>query len=395
MPKKIGVITIHKITNFGSALQSYATCKVIEALGYEYRLIDYLFPADYHIYHARGEENRPLSSKVKIILRKYGLLMLFRRLKRTFTAAGKVNEIRERKFIEFIARLQLTPEFNWKKLHCTPPVFDIYLTGSDQTWNPRYLYHDYSFLLDFTPEDAPRIAYAASFGATGLAKEYRQDYSKLLKRYDRISLRETSGIPLITELTGKEAVFCLDPTFLLDRQDWKVLIQNRHHFDKPYILCYIADYVFSPYPYVFDVLKKIREMTGWDLVFVGSYHKGSKQHGTRCVFDAGPLDFLELYDKAAFVVSSSFHGTAFAINFQKDFLAILNPSPSCDDRIENLLKMTGLVSRGLRKNSSFKPSVEYLKTDYRESNKCLEKLRTASLEYLRNALAEAAGKRKK
>lgn len=391
-------MTLSNVINFGSVLQTYATIKTVEKIGYDCVLIDYDYPTWWHIKSAVGGENNTGNKRyvilfVKKVLHFFGLLNTARRV-RMILNRKKTNALKSQ-FRDFLQDQPITPVlYNRTSILKNPPAFDIYMTGSDQTWNPRYMHTDYSFLLNFAPDKAPKIAYAASFGAKKMLPEYREDYVKYLNCYDRISTREPSGVPLVKELTGKDAVYTPDPTLMLNRAEWDKKIKQKLNLPEKFIFAYILDYVFNSHPQIEELLKHLSKITGMPLVLAGEGAVKISENDTIFTIQIGPDGFLECFDKASFVVTTSFHGTAFAVNFEKDFFAVLNPNASIDDRVKSFLKSVDLLSRGLvlPQTDISAITVNALHSDHTASAKRLQEMREQTLNYLTEALDSAAKK---
>lgn len=396
--KSVGIITMHRVINYGSALQTYATVKTVEKLGFLPTVIDYDYPTSYHIKYAPVRTNPPNSTMIKKIVKQFlrliGLLPLVMKIRDNRLP---YYSIRIHSFKHFIKQLKISKPYNIKSIQETPPEFDIYMTGSDQTWNPYFLHHDYSFLLNFAPKAAPKISYAASFGGAEFPTEYSEEYGKLLACYDRISVRESSGKRLVYNLCGRNAVHVIDPTLLLNRAEWEKLLTDIPIQNNKFIFCYCLISYYSPAPEIFLLLDHLRTLTNYDVYFfseVPELNQIAIQYGFRLVCPAGPENFISYISYATFIVTTSFHGSAFSVNFNKNFYAILNPVAFRDDRIKNFLTSIGMESRGLnlKKTDISRINVTDLKIDYRECNQKLEKLRKYSLDYLSEALDFASQK---
>lgn len=382
--KKVGIITIHGILNYGSVLQTYATYRKVSELGYDAAVIDYTYPDHYHLKNSLGNENkkgklRRFCLNVLIFLRLFNVALIAR----NFCFWIKRNR--------FMKKMIMTKRLTKANIAKKTPIFDIYLTGSDQTWNPRYLCHDYTFLLDFAPECARRVSYAASFGANTIDEDFKQNYSVLLAKYAYISVREASGVLLVKELCKKQACHVVDPTMLLSAEQWKQEITSKSKLPEKFVFCYCMDYVFDPFPQMLDLLKHLSTVLNMPVLFWSDnkkHRKIIKDADMTPIHGLGPEEFLEIYDKASFVVSNSFHGVAFAINFQKDFFAVLNPNQTKDDRVKDCLNTFGLENRGLNlaEININDIKIQNIPTDHSESQKRLNKLRDDSISYLAHAL---------
>ena len=387
-------MTMSNVINFGSVLQTYATIKSVEKAGAKCVLINYDYPSPWHTSKAIGAENKSktgtpaLRKFIKIVLRTLGLLFYARAAKRFIDS--KKTERRQAEFQALLSNVNTTSiKYNRKSIMKNPPQFDIFMTGSDQTWNPRFLHTDYSFLLNFVPDNAPKIAYSASFGAKKILPEYRNDYMKYLRRYDRISVREPSGIPLVKELTGKDAVHTPDPTLMLNKEEWCQKIKSKLELPEKFIFAYILNYVFDPYPQIDELLKHLSKISGMPVVFVGEGAVKMTDDDIVFTADIGPDGFLECFKRACFVVTTSFHGTAFSVNFEKDFFAVLNPNATIDDRVKSFLESVDLGSRGLiLSNTNISAiTVKDMTVDHTVSAERLQKMREVTLDYLTEVLA--------
>ena len=202
-----------------------------------------------------------------------------------------------------------------------------------QIWNPTCIKGDGVFLLDFVTNGKRRISYASSFAQAKLEEKFRKDMADSLRGFFSIAVRESNGVKIVKKLIGKDVPITLDPTLLLRKDDYGPLIkQSSLHIQKPYMLVYILQYAYDPYPYALD--------------FSAKQHLGIKDmiH----LHDAvGPAEFLSLFANASFVITTSFHGTAFALNFGVPFYSLLNDKSSSDDRMGNLLRLCGMEDRGI------------------------------------------------
>ena len=380
--KSVGVLTIHGIKNCGSLLQTYATVKAVSALGYNCQVIDYLFPSYYHLRHAAGDENRNLGL-AKGLLNRLGLLLPLKYMKGRLMRRKALAWLRER-----LGENGLSRPCD-QRMILRLPAYDIYLTGSDQVWNPRYDADDETFLLDFTSEGAGRVAYAASFGCRELPEQFKRRYGELLRRYNAISVRETSGVDIVRAVADKAAVAVLDPTLLLQRVDYLPLAGSRFK-GRRFVFCYVLSYVFDAGPWVIDLARAVAKVLDAEVIFHGD-NRGMLRNARAAGFEilSGFLsveDFLECYERAEFVITTSFHGTAFSVNFQKNFYAVLNPNASADDRVASILDRVGLANRGIRPGADIPRAAGDLTVDYGGASVCLAEERESSRRFLETAL---------
>lgn len=375
--KSIGIITIHKINNYGSVLQAYALQRVCEDLGYKVEIIDYTFPNAFHkenknkyIVNADIQSNEP--RWIKLLYAKE----LFKQ---------------HRKIMSFVHNYQNLSSVTYNspmELRNNPPHYDIYITGSDQLWSPKHCNGDSAFLLQFAPDDALKISYAASIGSNNIPIELQPIYRTLLQRYRHISVRENSGVDIIRNISGKDASVVLDPTLLLDKNQWNQIATPKRLYKKKYILCYFLNYSFNAFPYVDELAEYIQKQTGYEVVRVARPpHRIFVPHMFNRI-DASPEDFLALVRDAEMILTTSFHGTAFAVNYGKPFFTIIQDLNANDSRQVCLMQSLGLENQILSIKDAF-PSKERFAYDYKEMQIKLERLRDESKHYLINALRDA------
>ena len=376
--KSAGIITIHKINNYGSVLQAYALQEVCRRLGYDVEIIDYTFPNGYHASKSReyeSEDARPRTNEPKWIKALFAKALMQQHKGISQFVSNRLN-LSEKSFN--------SPE----ELERLCPVYDVYITGSDQLWSPRYCKGDPAFMLHFAPESAKKISYAASIGTDAIPENLAKQYSALLGRYQSISVREKSGKEIISRLTGKEAAVVLDPTLLLDRNEWSTLIpQQRNTIKKKYILCYFLNYTFDAFPYVDNLAKEIQRQTGFEIVRVARPpHTLSFSH-TKYRIGASPEEFLSLVKDAEIVLTTSFHGTAFALNFGRPIFSIVQSRMSKDSRQANILRLLGLEQQILSMGDAY-PDHKLACYDVEKEQLALEDLRMDSLKFLRKSLEQ-------
>jgi len=392
--KTVGLLTMHRVArNCGSCLQTLATVKAIERLGHDCTVIDYLYPTAYHKLHTLGNDfNR--GGRLRRLLGRIGILDYVRVLKLW------VWQWQDRKRLaRFLASFKHTKpvkrrDFSQSSTFNLQPLgFDVYVTGSDQTWNARYLAEDHTFLLDFVPDGVRKVSYAASFGGNEVHSAYRADYARLLSRYDAISVREASGVDIVCDLTGKTATWVADPTLLLTADEWRPMERITELATDRFVFCYVLSY-FDPGAWFVDAIKSIATKLDAGVIF---YTDGLRlQEAQKAGFTVltGTLlheEFLGYVDRAAFVVTTSFHGTAFAVNFRKDFFSSINSKSASDSRVGSFLTSVGLRHRGLSDSDELPQLMADLHVDYGEADDLLNELRHRSLEYLKSSLEGSRG----
>lgn len=293
--KKIGVLTMHRVCNFGSVLQSFALQRKLHDIGVENKIIDFIFP--------------PYTAKSKASLIKTLFINVIDFL------CGSPKRISKNRFKIFIKdNLLLTEKsYNSQTLAECPPIFDAYLTGSDQVWNPTFIKEDTTFLLSFVPNQVPRASYASSFAIDELPNLYKKIYADELNKFARISVRERSGVKIVKDLIHKDSKMVCDPTLLLEKAEWDNIAEKSSlELKKKYILVYALSYMYNPYPHIYHIVENVqKELGNLEVVYLIGQKSDIFRHKSRLIKNAGPYEFVYLFKHAEFVITTSFHGTVF------------------------------------------------------------------------------------
>lgn len=366
----IGIITMHKVLNYGSALQAYALQQKLLSMGHDNELIDYAFP--YPVKYSFSVKKT--FKRIIVFLRN--------------AIAGFPKERREKKFQQFYKKnfKESKSYYTLDSIALNPPKYDAYITGSDQVWNPRFAGNDPNFLLAFAPDEKPKFSYAASFATIEIDEEKRSFYSHYLSRYDRLSVREITGVDIIKSLTNKDASVNLDPTLLLPANMWDSLaLQASLTLKYKYVLVYVLDYMIGR---VFDDVQKITDYVSKVLGIRVVYLMGRKEDAFRpnsiLYKSGGPAEFVYLFKNAEFVITTSFHGVAFSVIYDKPFLGVINKDDKRDSRIQSLLMAVGannsiwdyrkIPSGGKEELLSFKANQSLVDKERQKSEKYLNEI---------------------
>lgn len=379
----VGILTTFRQTNFGSVLQAYALQKAIDNLGYKTKVIDYKYPNEYHRARCNRFKTPPpltLSKKIKILVKT--LLEIF-----------GLRPIPKMKLLNrFIENEMCCTDYypTHDSIHSNPPQFDIYVSGSDQIWNPNTMYGDMTYFFDFAPDGAKIISYSSSFSCDYVPEKYVEDYQKYLSRYSAISVRESNGKRLAESLTGRNDIkHVLDPTLLLNKEQWLKLAAKSRKLQTPpkYILCYMLAYTYNPEEKMKELLKFVQDKYQLPIITLSRINQwdGDTMIRIEKKQSIGCYEFLDLIDKAEIIVTSSFHGTAFAINFGKPFLALHNGKSDSDDRVGSLISKVNLNSQLITTKTKIDNNIN----PYYYSSASLQKLqflRDESLSFIKNSL---------
>ncbi len=374
MKKSVAITTMHAVLNYGSILQAYALFQYVKELGYDPFIVDYVFPNEYHLSLPKKTKKEPKINRWRAHINGICHRIL------------KSDILRKKDlFKSFMSKMSISRRIESEKdILQNPPLADIYITGSDQVWNPTYIGDDDTFFLHWVPENRKKtkMSYGSSFGGCAVTSDFKKRIRPLLGDYKSISVRER--VDILNDL-NLSATQVLDPVFLLDKKQWKELISEKPIVKGKYILCYLLGYSFDPFPYAYDVIKKVENETGYQVVMIGGEPLNILK-GYKLFNDCGPTEFLNLFYYSSFVITSSFHGTAFAINFEKPFISIVDDMKVEDERQKSIVRQVGLGEECIL------PKNTLLKKKFVINNTCvalnLEKERVLSRLFLANSLSQ-------
>lgn len=331
---RICTITCHDVYNYGASLQAFALQTYLREAGHEAEIIDYkpdYLSAHYELswyindaspYYARCRKSRFLH--VMYVMRRY--LMERRTIGRRWSFDSFNRQ-----------HLRLTRRYDsYMQLCKEPPEADVYIAGSDQIWNNNGLNNgwDPAFFLRFGRRATRRIAYAASFGS---AVECPWVMQQWIRGLDGVAIREAKSLPLLRGC-GLEASVVCDPVFLLTPAQWRSAFDIKPRRE-PYVLVYDLN---GSNRQIMDDARSLSESLGCPIHYIAV---SQKRRGVRNIVNCSPQRFVSEIAGATVVLADSFHATAFALIFQRDFYAYRFVSAKASERITNLLDVCGLQSR--------------------------------------------------
>ena len=375
---KIGVITIFNVENYGAELQAFATVNSLNEMGYEAELIDYPFYKNKRHILTKGSKSLfPIPFKRRLaefLSPKINAI-------RNSLINRKEASLRSEAFKLFhMSNTPISREYRTiESLYSTNMGYDVYIVGSDQVWNPYNYTSLDPYFLKFAPNNKIKIAYASSFGVSSLPDYTREYYKNALSGLDAIGVREENAVNIIKEIAGLQAEWVLDPTLLIKGEKW----DNYSNVIKDIPERYILIYEPSICPYVKTLAQHIATIKGIKIVRLGM--DTTSDNDIIDIVTAGPAEFLWLIRNADFVVTNSFHGTAFSINMNKDFYTVNLGRRHNASRQKSLLKLVGLEDRQLEEDAPL-PDSNSLQIDFTNPNKLLELARNKSIQFLKNAI---------
>lgn len=360
---KVKTLTFHNAENYGATLQAYALKETLKKLGTSPSFLNY--------------ENKAILADYKLIrtnsLKSFfsSLWYLPRNLKRKTSFKSFSDAYLDTDTKVYSNSLQIEKDIE---------NGDVFVAGSDQIWNTELTAGlDDVYTLNFeTNKDIKRVIYGASLGNEELLQKYDKDFKNKTANLDSISVREQSVIKPLENICGKKVEQVIDPTLLLDRNDWDTLISNNYTVnlkDKKYILVY----TLFENDEVTKIANYMSKITGLKIVHFRKYNI----YDNECInlYSKGPIDFVNAFKNAEYVITNSFHGTVFSIIYERCFYSVLPKTRA--GRIKDLLDKLNLSSRIIDKIENVNLEDEI---DYTYAKEEIERQKGHSIEYLKKGV---------
>ena len=355
--KKIGILTFSRANNYGALLQAYALKECINLLGAKAEIINYLCPKienDYAFFSGKVS--------AKWFIKKLGKILF---LPKIILYNNRFNQFRKKYLAD-------TEEISQKNIGNINDIYDIFISGSDQVFNPRITNFDSNYLLSFVRDNAKKYSYAASLGISEVNEKEKNFLIDNLKTFSAISIREKQGSQIVEELINKQVLTHLDPTLLLNKNAWQKVAKHNKKKEK-----FILLYLMNRNDRILSFTKKLAEKTGLKVIYISDSLINRTSFSSICVT---PQEWLGYFWDAEYVVTNSFHGLAFSINFNKNFFVdLLPPTWPVNSRLENILDLTQLRNR-LIDNIGTNYEAEI---DWEKVNKIIDNERKNAKDYLR------------
>lgn len=377
---KLGILTLVPYDNYGGILQGYALQTVLERMGHDVTIMRT------KLYNWVSLKNKILRFvwwvKDRYVKRKAGISCL---------VPGTYLDYRVARIKPFIdMHIHFTREFSSTSdlyRFQDKSQYDGFVVGSDQTWRPCLSPDLYHMFCDFLPASSHklRIAYAASFGVdTNEFSDVQLGICKpLIKKFQAISVREESGVKLCKDMFGVEAKHVLDPTMLLNKEDYLELIKDYHPLNEHVDL---MQYMFFFNHEENAIIAKTSSLLNMKPVNLMTKYFLNQVQDKSQLPDAQFLpveEWIYAYSRAKFVLTDSFHGTVFCIIFNVPFLCV---SPVAIARFKSLLKVYGLEDRLVMKESEVTKDLLEKPIDWEKVNSVREVLKKQSLDFLKKSL---------
>lgn len=326
---KIKTITCHDVYNLGASLQAYALFTYLKSLGHEVQVINYKPNYLTKRYCLWGVINPAYNTPILGVV--YNLLKLPSRIVSQFSTRKRKFDYFTKNYLSITKRKYET----FEELRKYTPLADVYFAGSDQIWNTLFENgKDPSFYLQFAPKSAVKASYAASFATEEILPEWRNKVKKWIEELDFVSVRELSAQKLIQNMGLSQPNIVLDPVFLLPLDEW-IKLEKKVAIKEEYLLVYDFDNNLK--------VKKIAEQMAKEkhLKIVSIFQNDYAHYICE---QCGPNEFLYLVHHASFIISNSFHATAFSIIYKRPFI-VFDRDEKINTRMRDLIKLLGLKQK--------------------------------------------------
>lgn len=358
---KIGILTYHRVHNFGALLQAIALRYVLQNMGHQVFYVDYYPPYHRRLYKVFSWHEFFSRDTIKNKMR----YVIDRAIQYPY------RKERQRNFTDFISK-EIIP-------YCksVDENFDVVFYGSDQIWRIQ------KDLNDFNPiyfgagciKANKHVSYAASMGTVYLSRPQQEKFKYLVSHLDFISVREVALQSLLQSMNFTNVEQVVDPTLLLVCQEWNRLFPINQIRNKKYLLFYDLMKGSFRKDVVYDIAKK----KGLDVIVLAG--SATSAPSETMITTAGPYQFLDLIRGAEFVCTSSFHGLAFSLIFNKQFFVSFKTN---SERAESLLASLDISDRLLKNHSADITVLEDINYDI--VNEKLFHLKDFSLKFIRECL---------
>ena len=368
---KIKLLSIHSAHNYGSVLQAYALLNILKRYDKNVEIIDYrpqYFQCQYDLFSLNFyKQHKSVLKKTFYFV--YRIVFIYQRY------------IKYKKFNNFINQnmnLSLDKYKTFEEINNGKIEADVFICGSDQIWNTDLTNgFDKSYFLDFV-KSGKRVSYAASIGRGSIDKKYLNKYVETLKKFYAVSIREETNLKELKQYGIDNIKVVLDPTLLLDIQNYKMILQNsRLNIKERFILVYRLEDTkeFN------DIVHFVQSYLNLKII---SLNKKRSYKNEKNLTTCGPEDFLYLFNRADFIITNSFHGTVFSILFEKRNIIV--PNTIKPYRMIDLMKKLEISERIITNKTEITEHLLNEFPDYQTANELLRLEKEKSIRFLEKAL---------
>lgn len=366
--KKVGILTFSYSSNAGSVMQAFALQKVVSDMeGYDASIINY----------TKTHAGKPVLGQNVFMkpIKEWTPAKIIEWITRIIAYPCRMGKYE--KFFKKYYKGFCEHSYSRDILDGLSDKYDKFIVGSDQVWNYGSPQVDDTYFLDFVKDSSKKVAYAASFGAKKVPEEKRENAGRLISDFSSISEREPDGITIVSELTGREATWVLDPSLLLDKHEYHKI--STPPKKKGYVYLYLREESRR----LEEFAEKLAQAKGLVVKKVFAHWLCGKSGKPQT--PVGPHEWLGYMENADYVVTNSFHGICFSIIFEKDFYVdfLKGTATSTNSRIEGMLNQFGLSERCIDdvRDINSLPQIDYVSV-----NEFKVRRKEESLSYLKKAL---------
>lgn len=366
MKKKLALITLHSVKNYGSALQTYATQEYFKRLGYEVEVIDYRRPWETPLGYWFAQTEKSAVGLLRNVLYFPSKIPQYFRFKR---------------FMESKINLSENMYCSKEDFFVNPIEADVYCTGSDQVWNSGWNNGVIpAYFLDFVnKKGVKKISFAASFGSSELNDNDKNIIRPLLEKYDYITVRESGSVTMLKEVFNLNSTEILDPTLQMKGDFWKALCDKKRMIDEDYVLLIQLNRssAFNKFSVEFAKdknIKLVRLCLRVDQMFMPG----------KAIVIPEVQNYIRLIRDAKYVLTDSFHAVSFCLNLNKQFYVYYPPKYS--ERLKSILDITGLSNRVITKDLAFPDQNNVI--DYTYINELLDKKRKDTKDIIESMIGD-------
>lgn len=362
--------------NYGTILQSYALLQALKIRGIDSEYIDY-------VPYIESSGIRKYLGKVKNYL--YSIVKRKRHPRGiddfSFWSKKAFSSVKNRCDVFVKEHIMISEKYNPTNICKINKNYDLFIVGSDQTWSPHIVKEDSCFFLPFISDINKKVSYAPSLGTTHIPEYFKTTLKRRLGAFKSLSCRERTNCIYLSSLLNRDVNYVIDPTLLLNKEEWMSVSSSYTKLPARYVLCYIL----GEKKCISDFAENLGHKMSLPVLYIMTrpYYLSK----SNVITDAGPAEFLTILSKASCLVTDSFHGTIFSINFSVPFYSFAkrNEGEQDNDRIMEILNEFKLNNRFCSDDvicEGFKD------IDFKYSQSHLKYLRNQSIGYLERVLYE-------
>lgn len=381
--KKVGLL-LAQGTNYGALLQSYATQQIVKKLGFETCILNY-----------RSSRNDIFKNDIGIIWHLINTRFSKRNNKKPIQKLDELHRLnkdsrkkaQEKFLLERFENRLFFDDYNELNIFCKQLC--AVLIGSDQSWLPGSMFNVMPSMR-FVPNGTRRISYSTSLGVSEYPRYCWKTARKVWEKMDFLSVREEQGKEIIRQICGDIPVQVVcDPTYLFTKQEWEEMIPVNRLENEKYVLCYFLGTDTD----LFRIARSFVKAKGLKLISILTCEvcsEGDADFADKTIIGASPEDFVNYIRGAEYILTDSFHGTAFSVINEKQFFLFYPKreylKQSRNSRLDNIVNMWNLGDRLIKDKNINWDSIDIAPIDYSLTTKIVMNKRNESLDFITKAL---------